>query len=47
MPKMLIYLDTSVASAYFDDRDMSRMLATRAFWTRMDSYEASISDLVI
>lgn len=47
MPKMLIYLDTSVASAYFDDRDMSRMLATRAFWTRMDSNEASISDLVI
>lgn len=45
--RLLVYLDTSVASAYFDERDQSRMLTTGEFWQRLEGYEVLISDLVI
>ncbi len=47
MRQFLVYLDTSVASAYSDERDQTRMLATREFWNRLEGYEVLISDLVI
>ncbi len=47
MRRLLVYLDTSVASAYFDERDQARMLTTREFWKRLEGYEVLISDLVI
>ncbi len=47
MRALAIYLDTSVPSAYFDDRDVSRMLATREFWTRIGTHVVLVSDLVL
>ena len=47
MRQLIVYLDTSVASAYFDERDQPRMLTTREFWNRLEDYEVLISDLVI
>ncbi len=47
MRLLVVYLDTSVPSAYFDDRSRSRMLETQEFWNRLSSYEVLISDLVI
>jgi predicted nucleic acid-binding protein len=47
MRQLVVYLDTSVASAYFDRRDRARMLTTREFWRRLEGYEVLISDLVI
>lgn len=42
-----IYLDTSVLSAYFDDRDPTRQKTTQVFWPRLNGYEKYISDLVL
>ncbi len=47
MPGLVIYLDTSVASAYFDERDLPRMLATRGFWVNLGNRDVLISDLVV
>ncbi len=47
MPVLVIYLDTSVASAYFDERDPPRMLATRGFWGNLSNHDVLISDLVV
>jgi len=44
--KLRIYLDTSVISAYFDDRTPDRMMETRSFWLRSSAYEVSTSALV-
>ena len=45
--KPALYLDTSAISAYYDDRDVSRMSLTRAFWSALDEYDVLVSDLVI
>jgi len=44
--KLRIYLDTSVISAFFDDRTPDRMTETRTFWLRLPEYEVSTSVLV-
>lgn len=45
--KLRVYLDTSVLSAYCDERAPERMAETREFWARLAEAEASISDLVL
>lgn len=42
-----IYLDTSVLSAYFDDRDLARQKVTRDFWSKLNEYERYASELVL
>lgn len=42
-----IYLDTSVLSAYFDDRDPTRQKVTQDFWPRLNEYEKYVSELVL
>ena len=44
--KLRIYLDTSVFSAYGDERTPERMLETREFWSRVSDFEGSTSTLV-
>lgn len=47
MKRTAIYLDTSVVSAYFDERAPERRWMTREFWgSRLSAFEASISELV-
>lgn len=45
--KLRIYLDTSVISAYVDDRLPERMGATIDFWGRLPEYEVCISELAV
>lgn len=45
--KPRIYLDTSVISAYVDDRLPERRRATIDFWARLPEYEVSISELAV
>lgn len=47
MKRIKLYLDTSVPSAYFDERDTNRMAITRNFWTTLNNYDAFISDIVV
>jgi len=48
MIKPRIYLDTTVPSAYFDDRTADRMRLTREFWkTCPDRYILVVSDVVL
>ena len=42
---MRIYLDTSVFSAFFDDRNPERQVLTMDFFSNLDRYDAYISDL--
>jgi predicted nucleic acid-binding protein len=44
--RLKIYLDTSVPSAYYDDRKPDRMEETRRFWEKLDAYEVIISGVV-
>ncbi len=44
--KLRVYLDTSVLSAYFDERTPDRMVETRVFWVRLSEFEVSTSTLV-
>ncbi len=44
--KPTIYLDTSVPSAYFDDRAPERQKQTREFWKKLPKYDPFISDIV-
>ncbi len=44
--KLRIYIDTSVVSAYCDERAPERMAETREFWSKLLEFEASTSDLV-
>jgi predicted nucleic acid-binding protein len=45
--KSRVYLDTSVLSAYFDDRTPERQRLTQLFWhERLSEYEPVISGLV-
>ena len=45
--KSRIYLDTSVISAFFDERTPERRLLTRAAWERYSIYDMVLSNLVI
>lgn len=42
---MRLYLDTSVLSAYYDERTPERMQATREFWDTLAQHEPLYSDL--
>ena len=43
--KLKIYLDTSIFSAYLDDRAPDRRAQTEEFWERIAAFEACSSDL--
>lgn len=43
--KLRIYLDTSIFSAYFDDRAPDRRAQTKEFWARIAAFEACTSEL--
>lgn len=43
--KLRIYLDTSIFSAYYDDRSPDRQTQTAEFWERVTAYDASTSEL--
>lgn len=46
--KSNLYLDTTVASAYFDDRTPDRQRLTREFWTgRLTDFDPTISTIVL
>ncbi len=45
--KLRVYLDTSVVSAYVDERLPERRRATLAFWERLAEYEVSVSELTV
>lgn len=45
MFKLKIYLDTSVYSALFDERDPKRQKMTLEFWNKIDSYNLYVSNL--
>lgn len=45
--KLRIYLDTSVVSAYVDDRLPERRQATVEFWGRLAGYDVAISELTV
>jgi predicted nucleic acid-binding protein len=48
MEREKLYLDTSVASAYFDERNPRRMEITRAFWLQtFQEYALSVSEVTI
>ena len=47
MNKQKIYFDTSVPSAYFDERTRERMQLTKEFWFKVKAYDCYISTLVI
>jgi hypothetical protein len=45
--KLKIYLDTTVPSAYFDDRAPDRQRLTQSFWNfRMKAFDPHISEIV-
>ena len=44
---MKLYLDTSVFSAYYDERTPERMKMTRDFWPILEKYEKLCSELTI
>jgi len=41
---MKLYLDTSVFSAYYDERTPERMKMTRDFWPILEKYEKLCSE---
>jgi predicted nucleic acid-binding protein len=45
--KQTIYLDTSVPSAYFDERNKERQEQTREFWKKLKDFTVFISPLVL
>jgi len=48
MIKAKVYLDTTVPSAYYDERASDRQRLTRQFWTeRLPDFEAVISTIVL
>lgn len=44
--KLRLYLDTSVLSAYCDERAPERMAYTQEFWSTLGRYEVTVSALV-
>jgi predicted nucleic acid-binding protein len=47
MGKLKIYLDTSVFSAYYDERVKTRSEQTKIFWQKLVEYEGYISQIVL
>ena len=47
MRKESLYLDTSVISAYFDERHADRLEFSRMFWKKLSDYEVAISNIVV
>lgn len=48
MKKETIYIDTSVISAYYDDRAKDRQETTTKFWTHiLPNYKVYISDITV
>jgi predicted nucleic acid-binding protein len=45
--KLRLYLDTSVISAYVDDRMPERRRATAEFWNRLPEFDVSVSELTV
>lgn len=45
MKKLKIYLDTSVYSALYDERDLNRQKQTKEFWENIKNYELYYSDI--
>jgi len=43
--KLRVYLDTSVFSAYFDERMPERQAQTREFWERLAEFEVATSEV--
>ena len=43
--KLRVYLDTSIFSAYYDDRLIDRQIATKEFWLRLNEFEISTSEI--
>ena len=43
--KLRVYFDTSVFSAYYDERATDRQHQTEEFWTRLDEFEVATSEL--
>ena len=46
MKKESLYLETSVVSAYYDDRDSQRQIFTLNFWKISPEYEVYVSQIV-
>jgi len=44
---MRIYLDTSVFSAYYDQRSPERMYMTKVFWKELEKHEKLCSNLTL
>lgn len=48
MKKETLYLDTSVISAYYDERDKERRAATIAFWENViPNYKVFVSEITV
>ena len=47
MGKLKIYLDTSVFSAYYDERVKVRQEQTKRFWVNLAEYDKYISEIVM
>ena len=45
--RLRLYLDTSVISAYVDDRMPERRWATVEFWRRLSEFDVSVSELTV
>lgn len=45
--KIRIYLDTSVISAYFDERNPERKFLTELFFKKIEMFDAYISEVVL
>jgi len=45
--KIRVYLDTSVISALFDDRNPERQDLTKKFFDRMNTFDVYISEVVL
>jgi len=43
--KLRVYLDTSVFSAYYDDRAIDRQQATKEFWSRLSNFDVASSEI--
>ena len=43
--KLRIYLDTSIFSAYYDNRHTDRKAETEQFWKRLTQFEVSTSEV--
>ena len=46
LKKETLYLDTSVISAYYDEREPLKLESTRTFWRKLNQYEVYISHIV-